>query len=120
MPNNPTTLDPIQISNHDSMAVSNVVFENLLGRIDGRVYYNLVNWYRALALLPGFAINRAHMETMMGVGEPLPAAIADSSRRSTAPEPPWATESYGSREGCPGSDARTSRSGTCLQPTISW
>jgi rifampicin phosphotransferase len=54
------------------------VFENMLGRIDGRVYYNLVNWYRALALLPGFAINRAHMETMMGVGEPLPAAIADA------------------------------------------
>jgi rifampicin phosphotransferase len=37
-----------------------------------------VNWYRALALLPGFAINRAHMETMMGVGEPLPASIAES------------------------------------------
>ena len=54
------------------------VFENMLGRIDGRVYYNLINWYRALALLPGFAINRAYMETMMGVGEPLPAAIADA------------------------------------------
>jgi rifampicin phosphotransferase len=54
------------------------VFENMLGRVDGRVYYNLINWYRALALLPGFAINRAHMETMMGVGEPLPASIADA------------------------------------------
>lgn len=52
-------------------------FENLLGRIDGRVYYNLVNWYRLIALLPGFAMNRAHMETMMGVREPLPARIAD-------------------------------------------
>ncbi|MEQ1710773.1 MAG: PEP/pyruvate-binding domain-containing protein [Hyphomicrobium sp.] len=60
------------------IAANAVVFENMLGRIDGRVYYNLVNWYRCLALLPGFAINRAHMETMMGVGEPLPAAIADS------------------------------------------
>src|SRR5438309_891545 len=30
LPNNPTTLDPMQISNHDSMAVSNLVFENLL------------------------------------------------------------------------------------------
>ena len=63
---------PAEIRRHGA------VFENLLGRIDGRVYYNLVNWYRALALLPGFAINRAHMETMMGVGEPLPAAIADT------------------------------------------
>lgn len=43
------------------------VFGNMLGRVDGRVYYNLVNWYRALALLPGFTLNRAYMETMMGV-----------------------------------------------------
>jgi pyruvate,water dikinase len=52
--------------------------ENLLGRIHGRVYYNLINWYRLLALLPGFRLNRAHMETMMGVGEPLPRDIADA------------------------------------------
>lgn len=53
-------------------------FDNMLARIDGRVYYNLVNWYRALALLPGFALNRAFMEQMMGVASPLPAEIADS------------------------------------------
>ena len=52
-----------------------VVFENMLGRLDGRVYYNLINWYRVLAMLPGFALNRAHMETMMGVSEPLPEEI---------------------------------------------
>jgi phosphohistidine swiveling domain-containing protein len=52
------------------------VFDNMLGRVDGRVYYNLINWYRALALMPGFALNRAYMETMMGVGAPLPPAIA--------------------------------------------
>lgn len=51
------------------------VFGNMLGRVDGRVYYNLVNWYRALALLPGFSLNRAYMETMMGVSEPLPAEV---------------------------------------------
>ncbi|GLQ52876.1 PEP/pyruvate-binding domain-containing protein [Devosia nitrariae] len=49
------------------------VFDNMLSRIDGRVYYNLGNWYRALALLPGFSANRGYMETMMGVNEPLPA-----------------------------------------------
>ena len=58
------------------IAQSAPVFDNMLGRVDGRVYYNLVNWYRALALLPGFSLNRAHMETMMGVSEPLPAAIS--------------------------------------------
>lgn len=53
-------------------------FENMLARVDGRIYYNLPNWYRALALLPGFAINRAHMESMMGVDEPLPRDMADA------------------------------------------
>ncbi len=54
------------------------VFDNMLGRRDGRVYYNLVNWYRALALLPGFSLNRAYMETMMGVSEPMPAEVVDN------------------------------------------
>jgi len=54
------------------------VFGNMLGRIDGRVYYNLVNWYRALALLPGFSLNRAYMETMMGVSEPMPLEITNA------------------------------------------
>lgn len=62
----------------DVIAANATIFENMLGRIDGRVYYNLVNWYGALALLPGFAINRAHMETMMGVSEPLPEAVTAS------------------------------------------
>ncbi|MEM9796399.1 MAG: PEP/pyruvate-binding domain-containing protein [Pseudomonadota bacterium] len=52
------------------------LFANMLSRADGRVYYNLLNWYRALALLPGFALNRDYMETMMGVDEPLPPDIA--------------------------------------------
>ena len=59
-----------------AVAAEGAAFDNLLGRIDGRVYYNLVNWYRALSLLPGFSINSAHMETMMGLDEPLPREIA--------------------------------------------
>lgn len=57
---------------------NSAVFGNMLGRVDGRVYYNLVNWYRALALLPGFALNRDFMETMMGVSEPMPAEITEA------------------------------------------
>ncbi|MEM8850499.1 MAG: PEP/pyruvate-binding domain-containing protein [Pseudomonadota bacterium] len=52
------------------------LFANMLSRADGRVYYNLLNWYRALALLPGFSLNRAYMETMMGVDDPLPPDVA--------------------------------------------
>ncbi|MFN5706480.1 MAG: hypothetical protein ACK48X_00350, partial [Planctomycetota bacterium] len=47
------------------------VYENLLGSIEGRVYYNLKSWYRALSLLPGFGYNRRFLETMMGVSQSL-------------------------------------------------
>ena len=54
------------------------VFAHMLGLIRGRVYYNLLNWYRTLALLPGFTFNRSFMERMMGVGQKL----------ENPPEPP--------------------------------
>lgn len=44
-------------------------FANMLGLLNGRVYYNLNSWYSALALLPGYSINAAFMERMMGVNE---------------------------------------------------
>ena len=47
------------------------VFASMLGLMRGRVYYNLLNWYRVLALLPGYALNREFMERMMGVRERL-------------------------------------------------
>lgn len=59
------------------------VFANMLGLVRGRVYYNLLNWYRTLALLPGYAVNRAFMERMMGVREKLedpPVLEATSGR----------------------------------------
>lgn len=47
------------------------VFENMLGLIRGRVYYNLPNWYRLIRLFPGFQYNAKFMESMMGLKEPL-------------------------------------------------
>lgn len=44
---------------------------NLLGFIHGRVYYNINNWYRGLLLLPSFKTNKADMERMMGLEEPV-------------------------------------------------
>jgi pyruvate,water dikinase len=46
------------------------VTENMLGHIQGRVYYNLKNWYRLVRLFPGYRYNKAFMEAMMGVKEP--------------------------------------------------
>jgi len=58
------------------LAANRTVFENMLARVDGRVFYNLGNWYRALAILPGYGLNARYMETMMGVGAPLPEPLA--------------------------------------------
>ncbi|MFQ5788697.1 MAG: PEP/pyruvate-binding domain-containing protein, partial [Thermodesulfobacteriota bacterium] len=43
------------------------VLKNMLGLIQGRVYYNLLNWYRLVSLMPGFKYNKRFMEQMMGV-----------------------------------------------------
>lgn len=43
----------------------------MLGHWRGRFYYNLLNWYRMLMMLPGYRVNAAFMEQMMGVKEPL-------------------------------------------------
>lgn len=45
------------------------IFANTLGLVRGRVYYNLLNWYKMLAMLPGYSINAENMERMMGVKE---------------------------------------------------
>jgi pyruvate,water dikinase len=58
------------------IAENDETFRNMLGLIRGRLYYNLLNWYRMLALLPGYRVNRRFMEQMMGVKEALPEDIA--------------------------------------------
>jgi rifampicin phosphotransferase len=58
------------------IAAHEQILRHMLGLVRGRIYYNLLNWYRMLALLPGFTVNRRFMEQMMGVKEPLPADIA--------------------------------------------
>ncbi|AHG89353.1 pyruvate phosphate dikinase PEP/pyruvate-binding protein [Gemmatirosa kalamazoonensis] len=58
----------------------------MLGLVRGRVYYNLVSWYRILALLPGYRLNRPFMEQMMGVKEGLPAEVADRVPAATTRE----------------------------------
>lgn len=60
---------------------------NMLGSINGRVYYNLYNWYKLVGVLPGFRHNRRFMETMMGVSEELSEEIRERVR----PHPSWDT-----------------------------
>ena len=53
---------------------------NMLGLINGRVYYNLLNWYKLTSILPGYKHNRAFMETMMGTAHSLENEIAERVR----------------------------------------
>lgn len=53
----------------DERAEHAEVFANMLGLLDGRVYYNLRSWYKLLSLLPGYSLNAGFMEKMMGVKE---------------------------------------------------
>jgi rifampicin phosphotransferase len=64
---------------------------NMLGRFNGRVYYNLLSWYRVLRVLPFYGMNRAVFEVSLGVQERLsdeeverlvPAPYSCSSRFS--------------------------------------
>ena len=57
-------------------------FGRMLGLIQGRVYYNLLSWYRILGMLPGFAINRRFMEQMMGVSKSLPDDLVEEIARA--------------------------------------
>jgi rifampicin phosphotransferase len=66
-----------------TIAANQHVFAAMIGLIRGRIYYNLLNWYRVLALLPGFRTNRRFMEQMMGVKESLPDAIVRDLEQSS-------------------------------------
>ena len=47
------------------------VYDNMLGLLKGRVYYNLINWYKLLMLFPNSKGNSKFMEQMMGVKKEL-------------------------------------------------
>lgn len=59
------------------------VFPCMLGLVRGRMYYNLPAWFRLLSLLPGFGNNARHMETMMGLKEPLPQSVMKRIQQDT-------------------------------------
>lgn len=62
---------------------NNYIFSHMLGFINGRVYYNLLSWYKLIQLLPGYKFNRNFMEQMMGVKESLSEEILPIKENST-------------------------------------
>ncbi len=43
------------------------IFKNMIGLLHGRVYYNLLNWYRMLSYLPGFNRHKESWDKMIGI-----------------------------------------------------
>lgn len=41
------------------------IFENMLGYIEGEIFYNINNWYEFLKLLPGYSVNKKFFEYML-------------------------------------------------------
>ena len=62
-------LAEIMGANPKDIGANDETFANMLGLINGRVYYNLLSWYKVLALFPGYRLNARFMENMMGVKE---------------------------------------------------
>lgn len=57
---------------------NSLTYRNMLGLMKGRVYYNLKNWYRLVALLPGYEANKGFMEQMMGVKQKTEISASES------------------------------------------
>ncbi len=55
-------------------------FANMLGLLNGRVYYNIKNWCRLISVLPGYNYNRRFMEQMMGVKSKIDFTPATESK----------------------------------------
>jgi pyruvate,water dikinase len=45
---------------------------SMIGLIRGRVYYNVLNWYRLLRQCPGYRVNAEFFERMIGLRESVP------------------------------------------------
>lgn len=73
----------VYIQFHEIMGVPDSVikseesmYRNMLGLVRGRIYYNLINWYKLVLLLPGASSNGSFMETMMGVKQGLTPEVS--------------------------------------------
>lgn len=60
---------------------------HLLGQFYGRVYYDLLHWYRMVGIAPGYALNRRVLEVALGVGEPLDSRVARTLKPFTFRSP---------------------------------
>ena len=75
----------------DVVEARETMYRNMLGLVRGRIYYNLLNWYRLLALFPLVGKSGSFMETMMGVKQSLSGDLQPAFDRvvEEAPDHAW-------------------------------
>ena len=58
----------IRLVGVDETTIENnqAIFENMLGYVQGEVFYNINNWYELVKLLPGYSYNKGFFENMLG------------------------------------------------------
>jgi len=44
---------------------NSILFDNLLGFFYGKIYYNILNWYKMLTLFPGYSRNKRNLDDMI-------------------------------------------------------
>lgn len=67
----------------DQLAQTDTWTPYLLGSFHGRVYLDLLHWYRLAAVAPGHRLNRRGLEAVLGAADPLLDEIAESLRPFT-------------------------------------
>lgn len=72
--------------NRKTIEENSAIFETLIGYIDGRIYYNLTNWYSMVSLIPIFAKDKTACNLMLGIKKEIPVAThsVSASYRSYA------------------------------------
>lgn len=48
-----------------TVEANKTVFENMIGYVQGEVFYNINNWYELVKLLPGYKYNKVFFENML-------------------------------------------------------
>ncbi len=66
-----TQLMKFMLMSDDEIAKAQWNLKNMLGLVNGRVYYNINNWYAGLLYLPSFGKRKKEMEEMMGLESPV-------------------------------------------------
>jgi len=60
------------------------LFKSMVGLLDGRVYYNLLNWYAMLGVLPAPERRREAWDRLIGITEPTASSFSKVGRTARA------------------------------------